>query len=112
MIRRPPRSTLFPYTTLFRSRNRAIRRGERDRRTGCATCCAVAVRWPLLRSPGPTAVLLAGRFELRGRIGAGGLAEVFAARDPAPRAEGAVKLLHTHPVQDQGTPEPPPRCRP
>src|SRR5438445_8840447 len=25
MIRRPPRSTLFPYTTLFRSRNRLIR---------------------------------------------------------------------------------------
>src|SRR5256885_5102373 len=24
MIRRPPRSTLFPYTTLFRSRNRLI----------------------------------------------------------------------------------------
>src|SRR3712207_7850307 len=28
MIRRPPRSTLFPYTTLFRSR-RADRRGAR-----------------------------------------------------------------------------------
>src|SRR2546422_8175791 len=28
MIRRPPRSTLFPYTTLFRSRHRALgRRG-------------------------------------------------------------------------------------
>src|SRR5258707_3828564 len=26
MIRRPPRSTLFPYTTLFRSRGRASRR--------------------------------------------------------------------------------------
>src|SRR2546422_5981133 len=26
MIRRPPRSTLFPYTTLFRSRQRAERR--------------------------------------------------------------------------------------
>src|SRR2546426_7776103 len=26
MIRRPPRSTLFPYTTLFRSRRRHIRR--------------------------------------------------------------------------------------
>src|SRR3712207_7475099 len=25
MIRRPPRSTLFPYTTLFRSRNRQLR---------------------------------------------------------------------------------------
>src|SRR2546421_6205019 len=24
MIRRPPRSTLFPYTTLFRSRNAAL----------------------------------------------------------------------------------------
>src|SRR5256886_13083860 len=24
MIRRPPRSTLFPYTTLFRSQNRAL----------------------------------------------------------------------------------------
>src|SRR2546425_8759014 len=25
MIRRPPRSTLFPYTTLFRSRDRLVR---------------------------------------------------------------------------------------
>src|SRR3712207_7041609 len=38
MIRRPPRSTLFPYTTLFRSRGtpRHLRRprrpGRRDRR--------------------------------------------------------------------------------
>src|SRR3712207_8402372 len=32
MIRRPPRSTLFPYTTLFRSLRRAERRGERERR--------------------------------------------------------------------------------
>src|SRR5256886_17344154 len=34
MIRRPPRSTLFPYTTLFRSRNsRSIRGG-----TWCCGC--------------------------------------------------------------------------
>src|SRR5438132_6294687 len=34
MIRRPPRSTLFPYTTLFRSRRRAAlaRGGRVDRR--------------------------------------------------------------------------------
>src|SRR2546429_1545797 len=35
MIRRPPRSTLFPYTTLFRSREDAVdadrREQERDR---------------------------------------------------------------------------------
>src|SRR5258708_24625507 len=47
MIRRPPRSTLFPYTTLFRSNNackrrtfprvraaQAARRGEYPRRCG------------------------------------------------------------------------------
>src|SRR3712207_8414195 len=31
MIRRPPRSTLFPYTTLFRSRDHRTRRRPRDR---------------------------------------------------------------------------------
>src|SRR5215217_9256425 len=33
MIRRPPRSTLFPYTTLFRSRDRQI--GARPRSRPC-----------------------------------------------------------------------------
>src|SRR3712207_7536176 len=31
MIRRPPRSTLFPYTTLFRSRGRGFARREKRR---------------------------------------------------------------------------------
>src|SRR5688572_32184908 len=31
MIRRPPRSTLFPYTTLFRSQPRGGVRGDLDR---------------------------------------------------------------------------------
>src|SRR2546426_8936701 len=31
MIRRPPRSTLFPYTTLFRSRGDRARIGHRHR---------------------------------------------------------------------------------
>src|SRR2546427_7634677 len=30
MIRRPPRSTLFPYTTLFRSNEEAVRRALRQ----------------------------------------------------------------------------------
>src|SRR3712207_7571891 len=34
MIRRPPRSTLFPYTTLFRSRARAALRRRGDRACG------------------------------------------------------------------------------
>src|SRR3712207_7006315 len=32
MIRRPPRSTLFPYTTLFRSRRRGLARDEPGQR--------------------------------------------------------------------------------
>src|SRR3712207_7988224 len=32
MIRRPPRSTLFPYTTLFRSARLRVRRRVEDRR--------------------------------------------------------------------------------
>src|SRR2546427_6958595 len=32
MIRRPPRSTLFPYTTLFRSVRLAVPAGERPHR--------------------------------------------------------------------------------
>src|SRR2546427_9416415 len=35
MIRRPPRSTLFPYTTLFRSRNESTRG---DGEAHCARC--------------------------------------------------------------------------
>src|SRR5260370_5766989 len=37
MIRRPPRSTLFPYTTLFRSRRQRIIRPR-------SRCCSA--RWP------------------------------------------------------------------
>src|SRR5260370_27560042 len=32
MIRRPPRSTLFPYTTLFRSHVRAVDQGQARRK--------------------------------------------------------------------------------
>src|SRR5215212_11496634 len=35
MIRRPPRSTLFPYTTLFRSRLARVSDGRPARRRGC-----------------------------------------------------------------------------
>src|SRR6185295_12948861 len=40
MIRRPPRSTLFPYTTLFRScrRSRSRRRGRYRRAGGRRRC--------------------------------------------------------------------------
>src|SRR5256885_4536502 len=48
MIRRPPRSTLFPYTTLFRSRRRGARRRRvlrRDRpRVRRVRALAVVVR--------------------------------------------------------------------
>src|SRR3712207_7261888 len=71
MIRRPPRSTLFPYTTLFRSREAAslARRFERflERRplvlrvllgTGGLLAGCVALAAPLLA--GPTIAFILG----------------------------------------------------
>src|SRR5688572_31186670 len=34
MLRRPPRSTLFPYTTLFRSQHPLVRYDQRDLKGG------------------------------------------------------------------------------
>src|SRR5689334_24839344 len=40
MIHRPPRSTLFPYTTLFRSRRRIFRSSSRCLTSGTTTSSA------------------------------------------------------------------------
>src|SRR3712207_6322011 len=48
MIRRPPRSTLFPYTTLFRSDSRAVPYGDRAFQELGADVCLPR----LLNSPG------------------------------------------------------------
>src|SRR2546425_5850899 len=45
MIRRPPRSTLFPYTTLFRSRGSRQGRGEFLRCQSSFLCHRLASRW-------------------------------------------------------------------
>src|SRR3712207_7420541 len=57
MIRRPPRSTLFPYTTLFRSDHAAVverylGEGQRSRLTQAAleTLAVIAYRQPVTRS--------------------------------------------------------------
>src|SRR2546430_5307064 len=54
MIRRPPRSTLFPYTTLFRSHVAAQRRpddrGHRARRRGRRTAARCRQRLELVRA--------------------------------------------------------------
>src|SRR3712207_7555098 len=49
MIRRPPRSTLFPYTTLFRSLRRCTRRAAR-RQAFLGTSCALRAMRPRFRS--------------------------------------------------------------
>src|SRR2546428_6384581 len=50
MIRRPPRSTLFPYTTLFRSQARAVPR--RVAALGTARLAAQALRGHAARDTG------------------------------------------------------------
>src|ERR1043166_6103762 len=75
MIRRPPRSTLFPYTTLFRSH--AIR-AARD----------VLDTQERLQSN------LADRYQIERQLGRGGIATVFLARDARHDREVAIKVLH------------------
>src|SRR5258708_21636944 len=56
MIRRPPRSTLFPYTTLFRSRKRAF--PIRGGRTCYVSICVPPIATPSAsrsRNGGPRA---------------------------------------------------------
>src|SRR3712207_8699323 len=68
MIRRPPRSTLFPYTTLFRSGQRRVHMARR------------AVDAPVRAEPGAVDDLLRGRPGERAREGRG-------LRRPRPRSE-------------------------
>src|SRR3712207_7522731 len=71
MIRRPPRSTLFPYTTLFRSRAAPTRADSRARRRG-RDGAQPRAKFLLRRG---------GRGELRGRA-------ARQARQPGARARG------------------------
>src|SRR5256885_9935456 len=64
MIRRPPRSTLFPYTTLFRSRRREHLADVADRGEDALAAIAVLVAVPQLDR-----LVLAGRGP-RGHCGA------------------------------------------
>src|SRR5260370_19234650 len=59
MIRRPPRSTLFPYTTLFRSPNNAVRSAIRSTKILSFAACA-----PSPTAPRPSKVAVGeGRSE-------------------------------------------------
>src|SRR2546422_7515347 len=51
MIRRPPRSTLFPYTTLFRSRRRCVEGSSLDDMTGLAPRVGGGAGGPFPRVP-------------------------------------------------------------
>src|SRR2546427_8264766 len=52
MIRRPPRSTLFPYTTLFRSGDQHVGGGEvRVHAAAAVALAAVVTRGPAVQGP-------------------------------------------------------------
>src|SRR2546430_7692928 len=71
MIRRPPRSTLFPYTTLFRSDRDVLRRVDSDTATGNCPVRQGIRSTPAVRrlratrrrahQPGPVGPALTGR---------------------------------------------------
>src|SRR3712207_7050090 len=62
MIRRPPRSTLFPYTTLFRS-DRSGGRKSRDARAGVRSSAAANRATSTTSIPTPTTATRSARSE-------------------------------------------------
>src|SRR2546425_2891699 len=55
MLRRPPRSTLFPYTTLFRSRDGARAHGDAGPQARGRRALGAALRGPSRARPRATA---------------------------------------------------------
>src|SRR2546427_7132296 len=115
MIRRPPRSTLFPYTTLFRSpRDRVLRQshgpggpGRRDGSRGRAVRArpwrGVALRRPLglAVSAGLSPLHAAER---RAREAGGGEPAQGAARAPPRRPPASLAPPRASPSPSAGTP--------
>src|SRR2546426_5011904 len=75
MIRRPPRSTLFPYTTLFRSETLIATQRERIN------------------------AALAGRYAIERELGSGGMATVYLADDLKYHRKVARSEEHTSELQ-------------
>src|SRR3989449_9395633 len=86
MIRRPPRSTLFPYTTLFRSHLVGL---DRHPYHGLVS----AVEGPVPDLAGRLKVALTGRSALERELGHGGTAFVFLGRAPRHERLVAIKVL-------------------
>src|SRR2546426_1353496 len=84
MIRRPPRSTLFPYTTLFRSQTEP-RLGARDEHGAALGGAdgALEIGAGPVQVGGPAAQIA----ELAGRVDGGGLAGVYQPRGHEERHE-------------------------
>src|SRR5260370_19622038 len=84
MIRRPPRSTLFPYTTLFRSVNQLLEMAELE---------------TLVIAPGETADLVAVAAEIAAFIAPLALSlgkTVAVTGAPDPRSEEHTSELQSH----------------
>src|SRR3712207_7875030 len=86
MIRRPPRSTLFPYTTLFRSSLVSRKSlGAVDERTAISSA-------PSARRASPSETLA------RSSIASSSMAALYA---PSPRSESARSEEHTSELQSR-----------
>src|ERR1041385_8070946 len=85
MIRRPPRSTLFPYTTLFRSRSAGSRRARASTRISSAT---TVISSPCTRSEEHTSELQS-RLHLVCRL----LLEINERLDDIRYVHGGISLL-------------------
>src|SRR5256884_8366889 len=109
MIRRPPRSTLFPYTTLFRSATEiASREGKEAKTVASTTRWPVALAGAVLAATAVTVLVWLDPGEWRGRVLCGhsppgatnaGVPVLNLSRVAAPdyHARGQTEAAATHP---------------
>src|ERR1035441_3037255 len=98
MIRRPPRSTLFPYTTLFRS----VEGGEHIGRYSFVGCNPRGV----VRQVGSKVEVIENgkvveTFSVQAEAGAGAAAPAFSLRDGLAAVERVMKKYRAVPVRSE-----------
>src|SRR5687768_17703387 len=96
MIRPPPRSTLFPYTTLFRSREKAALESlvaHMQRRPGDITYRGAA---PGPRGPGErldVGRVFASRYEILSVLGKGSMGTVYRSEEHTSELQSRLHLV-------------------
>src|SRR3712207_8275351 len=97
MIRRPPRSTLFPYTTLFRSSEPCFRRGDPCRKRDPHRRCPESAARPAFAGKGPDRKSNTSELQSRQYL----VCRLLLEKKKKDQRKGQVRLRRSNPLHGQ-----------